>query len=384
MAQNTTERVLFELIKAGLWEKGILLQSYGNLDYEEVMHLAEEQSVVGLVTAGLDHVQGVKVPQELLLQFIGQSLQLEQQNKDINDFVAKLISKLRKEDVYVILVKGQGVAQCYEKPLWRACGDVDLFLSEDNYAKAKNLLLPLATKVEQEYLGFKHLGMTIDGWVVELHGSLYVELSNKVNHVLDEIKNDTFYGGNVRSWDNSGAQIFLLDKENDIFYVFAHFLNHFYVGGIGLRQICDWCRLLWTYRNSLDRELLEHRIKKAGLMVEWRAFGAFAVEYLGMPIEAMPLLDVRSQMEDVRSVIDKRLRRKAERIKDFIMMSGNFGHNRDTSYFSRYPFVIRKLCSMWMRASDLFRHARIFPLDSLRFFPRIMWNGMRSAVRGEG
>jgi hypothetical protein len=384
MAQNTTERVLFELIKAGLWEKGILLQSYGNLDYEEVMHLAEEQSVVGLVTAGLDHVQGVKVPQELLLQFIGQSLQLEQQNKDINDFVAKLISKLRKEDVYVILVKGQGVAQCYEKPLWRACGDVDLFLSEDNYAKAKNLLLPLATKVEQEYLGFKHLGMTIDGWVVELHGSLYVELSNKVNHVLDEIKNDTFYGGNVRSWDNSGAQIFLLDKENDIFYVFAHFLNHFYVGGIGLRQICDWCRLLWTYRNSLDRELLEHRIKKAGLMVEWRAFGAFAVEYLGMPIEAMPLLDVRSQMEDGRSVIDKRLRRKAERIKDFIMMSGNFGHNRDMSYYSKYPFVIRKCCSMWMRVTDLYNHARIFPLDSLRFFPRIMWNGMRSAVRGEG
>lgn len=381
---DKNKQAFFELIKAGLWEKDVELRKYGTTDFDEIMRLAEEQSVVGLVTAGLDHVQGVKVPQELLLQFIGQSLQLEQQNKDINDFVAKLISKLRKEDVYVILVKGQGVAQCYEKPLWRACGDVDLFLSEDNYAKAKNLLLPLATKVEQEYLGFKHLGMTIDGWVVELHGSLYVELSNKVNHVLDEIKNDTFYGGNVRSWDNSGAQIFLLDKENDIFYVFAHFLNHFYVGGIGLRQICDWCRLLWTYRNSLDRELLEHRIKKAGLMVEWRAFGAFAVEYLGMPIEAMPLLDVRSQMEDGRSVIDKRLRRKAERIKDFIMMSGNFGHNRDTSYFSRYPFVIRKCCSMWMRVSDLYHHARIFPLDSLKFFPRIMWNGMLSAVRGEG
>lgn len=345
---------------------------YGEVDYEEVMHLAEQQSVVGLVTAGLEHVKDVKVPQEALLQFIGQSLQLEQQSADMNKFVAMLVEKMRNAGIYTLLVKGQGVAQCYERPLWRACGDVDLFLSDDNYNKAKNLLLPLASEVDKEYVEEKHLGFTINGWVVELHGSLRVGLPKSVNRVLDDIRQDTFYGGNVRSWNNNGTQVFLLAKENDIIYVFVHFLNHFYKGGIGLRQICDWCRLLWTFRDSLNYSLIESRIRKAGLMSEWKAFGAFVVEYLGMPEETLPLYSA-----------DAKWKRKAVKIKEFILMSGNFGHNRDMSYYSKYPFVIRKCCSMWMRVSDLYNHARIFPLDSLRFFPRIMWNGMRSAIRGE-
>lgn len=73
----------------------------------------------------------------MLLQWIGEVQVIEQRNKEMNAFVADLIEKLRKVDIYSLLVKGQGVAQCYEKPLWRSCGDVDLFLSDANYKKAK-------------------------------------------------------------------------------------------------------------------------------------------------------------------------------------------------------------------------------------------------------
>ena len=58
---------------------------------------------------------------------------------------------------------------------------------------------------------------------------------------------------------------------------------------VGLRQFCDWCRLLWTYRRSINVGLLEARLNEMGLVSVWKAFGAFAVEYLGMPGEAMPL-----------------------------------------------------------------------------------------------
>lgn len=62
---------------------------------------------------------------------------------------------------------------------------------------------------------------------------------------------------------------------------------------------------------------------------------------------------------------------------------GNFGHNREMSYYSKYPFLLRKTIPMCWRLGDLFRHARIFPLDSLRFFPKIMYDEVRSAVKGE-
>lgn len=195
MQLNNNQIIFFELVKAGLWEKEVWLSQFDNIDYEEVYRLAVEQSVVGLVAAGIEHVTDVKIPQNVALSFVGDTLQLEQQNKAMNGFVAQLIEKLRKEDVYTILVKGQGIAQCYERPLWRASGDVDLLLSDINYEKAKNVLLPLAIDVEQEYESFKHIGMTMKGgYVVELHGTMHSRLSKRVDRGNDEAQKDVFYG----------------------------------------------------------------------------------------------------------------------------------------------------------------------------------------------
>lgn len=368
--------IFFALVRAGLWGQDVHLSAFDEIDYEKILDLAEEQSLVGLITAGLEHVKDVKVTQVNLLQFIGEFLQIEQQNKEMNSFISRLIEKMRSADIYAILVKGQGIAQCYEKPLWRSSGDVDLFLSEENYWKAKALLLPLGELTEPEELKKRHLSINIEGWIVELHGTLHSGLSKRIDNVLDEIQREAFYEGHVRSWMNGNTQIFLLTETSDAIYVFTHILQHFYKGGIGLRQICDWCRLLYTYREKLDLRLLEERIRKAGLMSEWKTFGTFAVEYLGMDVKAVPLLNENDNQNE-------KLKRKAERIRDFILMSGNFGHNRDMSYYDKYPYLVRKFFSLKMRVGDLINHARIFPMDSLRFFPRIMWNGMRSAVRGE-
>lgn len=372
MNMNKDQEVFFELVKAGLWGQEVLLSQYGDIDFSETYRLAQEQSVVGLLAAGLEHVADVKVPQTLALTIAGEVLQLEQRNRAMNQFVARLVADMRKAGIYTLLVKGQTVAQCYERPLWRACGDVDFFLSDDNYEKAKKFLVPLASDVETEYVGAKHLGMTINGWVVELHGSLRVGLPDRINRELDEIYTDTFNNGSVRSWNNNGTQIYTLSKENDVVYVFVHFFNHFYKEGVGLRQICDWCRLMWTYRNEIDVKKIEGRIKCLGLVSEWKAFYALASMYLGMP-----------DMDSGFMCHDSRFDKKAERIMEFVLKAGNMGHNRDMSHFSKKPYLVRKCVSMSRRVGDLINHARIFPMDSLRFFPRIMWNGIRSAVKGE-
>lgn len=384
--QNRRIEVFFTLLRAGLWGNGNLnIRIDGTTGWQEVYRLATEQSVLGLVLAGLEH-SDVKPPKELLLQWIGEVKLIEQRNKDMNAFVADLIEKLRKNEIYALLVKGQGVAQCYEKPLWRSCGDVDLFLSDENYKKAKDYLITFASSVEKEAGATQHLGMTIDGWVVELHGKLNGNLSSRVKYLLEGIKRESFYGGQVRSWINEDTQIFLMKEENEILYGFIHFLNHFYKEGVGLRQICDWCRLLYTYRDSLNYGLLEQRIKRTGLVSEWKAFYNLASRYLGMP--DLGSQDSQARMSDHRSraglmVHDSRFDKKADWIMEFILKSGNMGHNRDMSHFSKYPYLIRKCVSMSRRISDLINHTRIFPLDSLRFFPRIMFNGLRSAMRGE-
>ena len=339
---------------------------FEGVEWEEIYQLAHEQSVLGLLLAGLEQYKNLNVNldinQKLLLQWIGEVQMIEQRNKDMNAFAIELIEKLRKNDIYAILVKGQGIAQCYEKPLWRCSGDIDLFLSYDNYLKTKELLLPSGKITEPEEVAKKHFAMDIDGWAVELHGTLKSGLSYSVERELDRLQEDTFYGGQVRSWMNGQTQIFLLKAENDAFYVFTHILQHFYKEGVGLRQICDWCRLLYTYRDSLNYGLLEQRIKSAGLVSEWKAFYNLASRYLGMP--DLGFQDSQTRMSDQRSsaglmVHDSRYDKKADRIMEFILKSGNMGHNRDMSHFSKYPYLIRKCVSMGRRIGDLINHARL-------------------------
>ena len=150
-----------------------------------------------------------------------------------------------------------------------------------------------------------------------------------------------FYGGKVRSWNNGGTTVFLPAADEDVFIVFTHFVKHFYKeGGVTVRQVCDWCRLLWTYRDSLDYNLLERRVKRAGLMSEWNAFGKLAVNYLGTSMEAMPLY----------SKVEK-WSRNAEKIVDFILKGGE-----------------------WRKWKDTYRVGQIFPMSTLKFLPGIIFN----------
>ena len=377
---NNSQKAFFELVKAGLWAdvETTDLGSRGftePVDWNKVYELVEEQSVVGLVLAGIDwfkvHDLRFTIPQEVLLQWIGEVQMIEQQNKAMNVFVASLIKKLRKEDVYAILVKGQGIAQCYERPLWRASGDVDLLLNDTNYEKAKKVLIPLADGVEQEYKSFKHIGMTLNGeYVVELHGTMHSRLSNRIDRGVDEAQNDVFFGGSVRSWQNGNTPVFLPRADEDVIFVFTHILHHFYIEGIGLRQICDWCRLLYRYRSELDLRLLESRIRKMGLMSEWRAFYNLANRYLGMPDYGSGLM-----------VHDSRYDKKADRIMEFMLETGNFGHNRERTTSKSY--MGGKLASTFRKLKDFGHHMRIFPIDSLKFFCYFAIDGIGGAMRGE-
>jgi hypothetical protein len=344
----------------------------GEVDFEGLFRVAEEQSVVGLVAAGLEHVVDRKITKPQALPFLKQVFATESRNADMNRFVADLFTKLRDEGIQAVLVKGQGIAQCYERPQWRSAGDVDLLLDAENYEKAKSFLSPLALSVDKEVAENKHLGMTIDSWKVELHGNLHGHISKVADAVVDQVQAEMMSKGAFRIWNNGETDIPLPAPDSDVVFIFSHILQHFFHGGIGLRQVCDWVRLLWTYRGSIDRYLLESRILEMRLMTEWKAFAALAVDYLGMPTEAMPLYDSSA-----------RWKRKAQRISSSIFRVGNFGHNRDGSIYTRYPYLVYKTISLGRHVGDFFEQILIFPLDSLRTFEKMITGGMKAVARGE-
>ena len=306
------------------------------------------------------------------MAFMSSALSMEQRNLAMNAFIAKLFRKMEETGIKALLVKGQGIAQCYERPLWRACGDVDLLLDEENYEKAKAFLLSLASDVEDEDVYRRHLAMTIEQWEVELHGTLRSGLGKAMDAMVDEVQEVVFVNGRVRVWRDDAVDVLLPSPDNDVILIFSHILQHYFRGGIGLRQICDWCRLLWTFRDVLDRELLEDRLRRMGTMSEWKALGALAVKWLGMPAEAMPFY--------CSSALNQW---KARRILAFVLETGNFGHNKDVSYMRRYPYVIRKAISLWRHTWDGLRQLFVFPLDSLRAWGVMIKEGVGAVAKGK-
>ena len=187
MTDNNLQ-AFYEILRAGLWKQNALLSNFGFVDYNELYRLSEEQTILGIMTAGLANVKDVKIPQDVLLDFIGISLQLEYENIAMNKYIVELQRELRAVGIYSILLKGQGIAQCYDQPLWRKAGDIDLLLDEEGFEKAKRLLLHRAQHVEKNYDFFKHIEIFLDGWCVELHGTLHGRLSKRIDNILDEIQ----------------------------------------------------------------------------------------------------------------------------------------------------------------------------------------------------
>ena len=345
---------------------------FTDIDFKSIYRISSEQSVVGLVAAGLEHVTDLEVSDSDNLAFVCSAMSLEQRNIAMDSFICKLMKKLEKEGIDALLVKGQGIAQCYERPLWRASGDVDLLLDKKNYERAKAVLGAIADKQGEELLDRFHIDYTFGKWEVELHGSMRNGLWKRMNMAIDDAQDRAFNSYKGRIWQNGDVAVALPTIDEDIIFVFTHILQHFFNGGIGLRQICDWCRLLYHYRHDIDLDLLGSRLRHYRLFSEWKAFAALAVYWLGMDRSIIPFYSPA-----------RCWRSKSDRIVSLILEAGNFGHNRDDSYYQKYPFIIYKAISLWRFTWDSMRHFMIFPVDALKVWGSKFSKGVKSAAKGQ-
>lgn len=358
------------LLRDGLWK------DYESVSGEwlavskaEVLRLAEEQSVLGLVTAGLEKLPSDVFPLTEKLAFLGKCQLIEQRNEAMNQFIAGLVVQLNKNGIYVLLVKGQGIAQYYKKPLWRTSGDIDFFFDIDDFYLAKSFFDNCSGQIGKEHLKNKnqlHISYQLNGWTVELHGTMHTNLSKKIDKVIDSVQEVTFRNHEVSVWQNDKTGVLIPYADNHLIFIFTHFLKHFFQGGIGLRQICDWCRLLWVCKDVIDKDLLYVRLSRMSLLSEWKTFGYFAVNYLGLPSEAMPFYE-------------ECYRKRSEKVLSYILETGSFGHNKDISYQRKQKGVLRKVTTFSRQVKDSCRLACIFPKDAPLFLCRYFVNGIRVA-----
>ncbi|MBR5399939.1 MAG: nucleotidyltransferase family protein [Bacteroidales bacterium] len=349
------------------------------VDWEAVYQIAQEQKLVGLMASAFDGCEdnglGFEIQDVFDRQqskaFAKKVYSIEQFNLKMNKFISLVIGKLESEGLHPVLLKGQGIAQAYRFSLRRNCGDVDLLLSAEDFEAARKILVPKASRVIGDNPKDPHIAMYLSGFILELHGSLQVFISRRQDAMLDDMMERMFSDGDFRVWDNEGTAVNLPSVNLDAVYVFCHILQHLFREGVGLRQVCDLCRLLYFYRDEIDRDLLQSRILEMKLQTEWKAFAALMADWLGMPVECIPMYDAAGKYS-----------RKARRILSYILSSGNMGKNRDVSYKKKYPYLIKKLISMRLIFGKAVRLGRIFPRSVLKVSVKGLTAGVGDLAEG--
>lgn len=358
----TNNQILFlQLIKVGLWgdkecDSLVEIVKQGGFDWEKVMELASQQASIGIVTDAL-----VKLPAEmrpskaLYLNAVAMTGDIEKLNKKMNDFAPVLLDKLKGKGVEALLLKGQGVALCYPNPLHRMSGDIDLLIYyPEQFMKAGELMKRIATSYDWDGES-QHAEFEAMGFVIELHGRYGFSINKKVTELLsywnyerilsfDELRHRTVNG------------LILPEPQFDAIFIFAHMLNHFMTGGVGLRQIADWMMFLNTYYDDIDMKELKYDLDLLGLNKFWKTFGAMVVSLLGFPQDKMPFYD-------------KRYEKKAGTLIKAIFKTGNFGTLQKEKQLSNDTNRwLKKVHTAFGQLPVYWRAGRLFPLEAIYCF----------------
>lgn len=362
-----TEKVFLELYKAGVWgkiaHKDVLVGKH--IDWKAVLGIAGKQAVVGNVSDGISLLRETEMPQPLKMKLITYVLTVRKNNETMNAAIPEMYRLLEDIGVVPVLLKGQGVAQNYRDPLSRQSGDVDLYIPDtQQIAEAyklcqqkMKLIEPLTTDTMEAVFQYRNV-------VVELHGRINPYVNKTLEQRFPAWCDAMFRKEKERKVCIGGGFAVLPPLRLDLVFVFVHLTRHYFGGGIGLRQIADWMRLLYAHHTDIDQEQLAHDVTYLGIEKIWKVFAAMAVDFLGYPKEKMPLYN-------------ERYADMGKQVLRYVLDSGNFGYHDVRTKSKSKNYYVRRCKAFTGNMSKILRNFFMFPHETMYNIPGYLKSGIK-------
>ena len=353
MELDVTYQSFFALLRAGLWNREPESGCFPLTPevWQRVYKLACKQTVEGIVYDGLLQLpEHYFPPKQLLLNWVVRVYSIEEKNKQMNEVACELYDFYNKNHIQAFLMKGQGVAACYDNPLHRISGDIDLcFTDKKDFTQACRLVKENKIEIEKQ-AGFSAC-YTWKDVLIELH-QYFIDISNPFH---------SKYLRRLQQQENVHS-IYLEMNEQKVLLpspllmhlsVNAHILRHLLAFGISIRQLCDSARVCSRYHNSMDQQSLKEIYSKLGIYRWMQLLNSLLVNYLGMPSAYLPF-PLTPQ-------------RKAGMMMKDILQGGSFGYfGSPFSKETDEPQLYRK--HVWLHLLvRFFRYVRYAPWEACWF-----------------
>lgn len=257
---------------------GYVLMPEGDIpsveDWYSLFDFACKQQIQGIY-APFEH--DVRLPQDLLFEWIGIVEQGKSENLNLNRRIVQLCLELRKAGFRCCIIKGQGNGLMYPDSLLRMPGDIDAWIDasqEELYDYVKN-------KFPDAESNTKHIKFPLFQDVpVDAHFTplkLYHPYRNKKLQIwLNENKEKQMT--NYVRLSGTDVDVAIPTARFNLVYQLGHILIHLYDEGIGLKQIVDYYYVLKQMEGVSDDERNE-------IEGEWKEFGLLRIAQAIMWVE---------------------------------------------------------------------------------------------------
>ena len=366
--ETRSRKLLFTLLRSALWGSApdVAATEVSSRDLGEVLKLAKAQTVMGLIA---NEVMTRGEFAALLSPTSKERLTLMVQENYVtylrlNAVLLSIVLELRKHGVDPVLLKGQGISKYYLIPELRQCGDIDIYVGQENFEKACDVIGAMSTPEDHQgdIPSLKHYHTRIGHAFIEIHRYTDVYWPKRYDRVYQKISDAGMHSDPV-PLDFGGVPVLSPSVDFNVFFIFNHFWHHFIADGVGLRQMCDWVRLLHVNHGKINLDYLSDVLSEMKLMKEWQVFGYIAVNTLGLPADEMPFYDPK-------------YKKAAEKVLELIMLEGNFGKENMKGYKRPKGYVAGKWYSFKKRFGRNFRVLRIFPKESMRHMAKVIFVGL--------
>jgi hypothetical protein len=310
---DLTQRTIFGLLSQTLF--GAAYTPEPDVDWTEVYRESENQAVRLQTFANHHLIPGI--PDELREEIRTYQAAAMLRNARIHAGHTYVHSLLTKNGIAYTVLKGASSACFYPNPMTRAMGDVDFFVSREDFDRA----LELFTKEGFTVSGQDHICHAVLGKKkahLEMHfepaGVPDGEVGEKIRAYLSDLRECAIPLKNslttcMRPCDFHHGLIMLM-----------HLQHHLLAEGIGLRHLCDWSVFVACFQQTEFRDLFEERLKSVGLWRLARLLSLSAVLYIGLPEQDWMREDPEDEMT-------------ARQLMRDIVAGGNFGKkNRQRAY----------------------------------------------------
>ena len=362
------QALFFSLLRSSLWggELDVEVSGLSRRDLGRLIKIARSQAMVGLVAHEIMvHDEFACILDEEGRERLTYMVQENYFNyQKLNTVLLSVVAALRKHRIEPVLMKGHGVSKLYPVPELRQSGDIDIYVGKESFEKACQVIGEMSTPEDHQgdISSLKHFHTRISSVYIEIHR--YTDVYHPKSYDLKYQKiSDAGMHSNLVPMTFGETEILTPELNFNLFFIFNHFWHHFISDGVGLRQICDWARLLHVNYGKLDLDYLANVLRELNLMKVWKVFGYIAVNTLGLPAEQMPFYDPRCA-------------KRAARLLDLIMREGNFAVEKHKLEKRPDGYVAGKLYTLTQDAKRDLLVFRIFPWDAVKHIAKTFFDGV--------